>query len=108
MSKGGYGAQNVNDGGTRVQNNGWNDFSGESDEGLYGSLLSISADVATDPVFGLTGYGCTVSKSGGKYTITPLDGVGKRINVIDDKTISFTLRDKNVAFLDYMTIGILP
>ncbi len=30
------------------------------------------------------------------------------INVIDDKTISFTLRDKNVAFLDYMTIGILP
>ena len=25
------------------------------------------------------------------------------INVIDDKTISFTLRDKNVAFLDYMT-----
>ena len=85
MSKGGYGAQNVNDGGTRVQNNGWNDFSGESDEGLYGSLLSISADVATDPVFGLTGYGSTVSKSGGKYTITPLDGVGKRINVIDDK-----------------------
>ena len=30
------------------------------------------------------------------------------INVIDDKTISFTLQDKNVAFLDYMTIGILP
>ena len=29
------------------------------------------------------------------------------INVIDDKTISFTLQDKNVAFLDYMTIGIL-
>mgnify|MGYP000149832849 CR=1 FL=1 len=28
--------------------------------------------------------------------------------VIDDKTISFTLQDKNVAFLDYMTIGILP
>ncbi len=50
MSKGGYGAQNVNDGGTHIQNNGWNDFSGESDEGLYGSLLSISADVATDPV----------------------------------------------------------
>ncbi len=85
MSKGGYGAQNVRDGGTRVQNNGWNDFSGESDEGLYGSLLSISADVATDPVFGLTGYGSTVTKDGGKYMITPLDGVGKRINVIDDK-----------------------
>ena len=85
MSKGGYGAQNVNDGGTRVQNNGWNDFSGESDEGLYGSLLSISSDAVTDPVFGLTGYGCEVSKEGKVYTITPKDGVGKRFNVIDSK-----------------------
>ena len=32
MYKGGYGAMNVNDGGTRVMNNGWQDFSGESDE----------------------------------------------------------------------------
>ncbi len=85
MSKGGVGAQNVNDGGTRVMNNGWNDFSGESEEGLYGSLLSISADVATDEVFGLTGYGSEVSKSGTLYTIIPEDGFGKRINVIDDK-----------------------
>ena len=82
MSKGGYGAQDVNDGGTRVQNNGWNDFSGESDEGLYGSLLRISSDVVTDPVFGLTGYGCEVSKEGKVYTITPKDGVGKRFNVL--------------------------
>lgn len=57
MSKGGYGAQNVNDGGSRIMNNGWNDFSGESEEGLYGSLLSISADITTDPIFGLYGYG---------------------------------------------------
>lgn len=85
MSKGGVGAQNVNDGGTRVMNNGWNDFSGESDEGLYGSLLSISSDVATDDIFGLVGYGCMVSKAGGVYTVTPQDGVGKRINIIDDK-----------------------
>ncbi len=85
MSKGGVGAQNVNDGGTRVMNNGWNDFSGESDEGLYGSLLSISSDVVTDPVFGLTGYGCNVTKSGNTYTVTPLDGIGKRINIIDTK-----------------------
>ena len=73
-SKGGQGAQNVNDGGTRVMNNGWNDFSGESEEGLYGSLLRISADVTTDPVFGLTGYGAEVSKEGSRYTVTPLDG----------------------------------
>ncbi len=83
--KGGHGAMNVNDGGTRIMNNGWNDFSGESEEGLYGSLLRISSDVVTDPIFGLTGYGSTVSKSGTSYTVTPADGVGKRINIIDDK-----------------------
>ena len=30
------------------------------------------------------------------------------INVIDDTTISFTLEDDNAAFLDYMTMAILP
>ena len=85
MYKGGHGAMNVNDGGTRVMNNGWNDFSGESDEGLYGSLLRISSDVVTDPIFGLVGYGSQVSKDGDTYTIIPEDGIGKRINVIDNK-----------------------
>ncbi|WP_397538822.1 ABC transporter substrate-binding protein [Rummeliibacillus pycnus] len=32
----------------------------------------------------------------------------KKIKVIDDYTISFTLKNTNVAFLEYMTIGILP
>ena len=85
MYKGGHGAMNVNDGGTRVMNNGWNDFSGESDEGLYGSLLRISSDVVTDPIFGLVGYGSQASKDGDIYTIIPEDGIGKRINVIDNK-----------------------
>ena len=31
-----------------------------------------------------------------------------KIEVTDDQTISFTLKDPNVAFLEYMTIGILP
>lgn len=84
-SKGGQGAQNVNDGGSRIMNNGWNDFSGESEEGLYGSLFRISADVATDPVFGLTGYGARVSEDGDCYVINPEDGIGKRINLIDEK-----------------------
>ena len=85
-SKGGIGAQNVFDDGTRVQNNGWNDFSGESDAGLYGSLLRISSDVvSSDPIFGLFGYGSTVSNADGKYTIVPKDGVGKRINLINEK-----------------------
>lgn len=32
----------------------------------------------------------------------------KKIDVIDDQTISFQLENPNVAFLEYMTIGILP
>lgn len=32
----------------------------------------------------------------------------KKITVIDPETISFTLDNKNVVFLEYMTIGILP
>lgn len=86
--KGGYGTKNVNDGnenGVGTMRNGWNDFAGESDLGLYGSLLTISSDVVTDPVFGLYGYGCTVQKSGSTYTVTPTDGFGKRINLLDEK-----------------------
>ncbi|MBQ9015163.1 MAG: ABC transporter substrate-binding protein [Firmicutes bacterium] len=32
----------------------------------------------------------------------------EKIEVIDDQTVSFQLKDPNVAFLEYMTIGILP
>ena len=32
----------------------------------------------------------------------------KEIEVIDDQTVSFRLENPNVAFLEYMTIGILP
>ena len=93
MYKGGAGAQNVNDGGTRVMNNGWNDFSGESDEGIYGSLLSISADITTDPVFGLFGYGANVTKTDGVYAIEPTDGFGKRINLIDERIYVESIQD---------------
>lgn len=93
MYKGGHGAMNVNDGGTRVMNNGWNDFSGESDEGLYGSLLRISSDVVTDPIFGLYGYGSTVSSDGTAYTVIPQDGLGKRINDIDHKLYVTMIQD---------------
>lgn len=93
MYKGGHGAMNVNDGGTRVMNNGWNDFSGESDEGLYGSLLRISSDVVTDPIFGLYGYGSNVSSDGSSYTVTPLDGLGKRVNDIDHKLYVTMIQD---------------
>lgn len=95
--KGGYGTKNVNDGwgvdGIGTMRNGWNDFAGESDLGLYGSLLSISADVVTDPVFGLYGYGCNVEKSGNTYTVTPTDGFGKRINLLDEKLYVELIQD---------------
>ena len=64
MYKGGTGTKDVYDGGSRVMSNGWNDFSGESEEGLYGSLLSISSDIVTDPIFGLFGYGALVTDEG--------------------------------------------
>lgn len=85
MYKGGTGTKDVYDGGSRVMSNGWNDFSGESEEGLYGSLLSISSDIVTDPIFGLFGYGALVTDEGNSYNITPKDGFGKRINLIDEK-----------------------
>ncbi|MDI4647475.1 DUF5695 domain-containing protein [Cohnella hashimotonis] len=92
--KGGTGTKNVNDGGTRVMNNGWQDFSGESEEGLYGSLLRISSDIVTDPVFGLFGYGASVSEEDGTYRIAPKDGFGKRINLIDEKIYLVSESDK--------------
>jgi Bacterial Ig-like domain (group 4). len=92
--KGGTGTKNVNDGGTRVMNNGWQDFSGESEEGLYGSLLRISSDIVTDPVFGLFGYGASVTDEDGTYQITPKDGFGKRINLIDEKIYLVSESDK--------------
>lgn len=92
--KGGTGTKNVNDGGTRVMNNGWQDFSGESEEGLYGSLLRISSDIVTDPVFGLFGYGALVTDEDGAYHITPKDGFGKRINLIDEQIYLVSESDK--------------
>ncbi|HIT90654.1 MAG TPA: Ig-like domain-containing protein [Candidatus Merdenecus merdavium] len=96
MYKGGHGAMDVFDGGTRVMNNGWNDFSGEADQGIYGSLLRISSDVVKDPIFGLVGYGSEVSKNGDIYTIIPKDGFGKRLNLMDEK-IYLTLEQDSAS-----------
>ncbi|MNO20757.1 Endo-1,4-beta-xylanase A precursor [compost metagenome] len=94
MYKGGTGTKDVFDGGSRVMNNGWNDFSGEAEEGLYGSLLSISSDIVTDPVFGLFGYGALVTDEGDSYQITPKDGFGKRINLLDEQMYLVLESDK--------------
>lgn len=94
MYKGGTGTKNVFDGGLRVMNNGWNDFSGEAELGIYGSLLLISSDIVTDPVFGLFGYGALVTDEGDSYSIIPKDGFGRRINLIDEKIYLVSENDK--------------
>jgi PKD repeat protein len=93
--KGRFGAMNVNDqNGNRTQYNGWNDFSGEADENLYGSLLRLSSDVVADPIFGLYGYGCTVADNGNSYTVKPLEGIGKKINLLNEKIYLAFSRDE--------------
>ncbi len=70
--------------------NGWRQMSGEADLGLFGAVRILSSDVATDPIFGLFGYGCDVTQNGSCYSITPRDGVNKRLNLISQK-LSLTL-----------------
>jgi MYXO-CTERM domain-containing protein len=73
---------------------GWRQMSGEADLGLFGALRILSADVTNDPIFGLTGYGCNVSSANSCTSVTPTDGVFKRLNMISQK-LSFTLnRDR--------------
>lgn len=82
MTKGNYGAFGVGGG---PLFNGWRGMSGEADLGLWGAIKILSADVVVDPLFGLYGYGCEVSESGGNYVVTPKDGVFQKLNLITEK-----------------------
>ncbi|OXM83922.1 hypothetical protein CF651_23185 [Paenibacillus rigui] len=93
-NKGNYGALGL-DGGPLF--NGWRGMSGEADLGLFGALKVLSADVAVDPIFGLYGYGADVSLSGGAYTVTPKDGLNKRLNLITEKFSMELERDQYTA-----------
>lgn len=64
--------------------NGWRQMAGEADLGLFGALRFLSADVARDEVFGLYGYGCDVTDADGVCRITPRDGLGRRLNFINE------------------------
>jgi MYXO-CTERM domain-containing protein len=72
-------------------------MSGEADLGLFGALRILSADVAVDPVFGLTGYGCNVVQSNACLGVTPTDGVFKRLNLITQKLSMALDRDRYTA-----------
>ena len=70
---------------TMSTTNGWWAWSGEADLGLFGGMRMAASDVAVDPIFGLTGYGCTVTQSGTNYTVTPKDGIRQRLNMYNLK-----------------------
>lgn len=74
--------------------NGWRQMSGEADLALFGAVRIASSDVATDPVFGLVGYGCKVTDRGDAYAVTPLDGVYHRLNLINEKISLELYRDQ--------------
>ncbi|OKP72279.1 hypothetical protein A3842_22770 [Paenibacillus sp. P3E] len=74
--------------------NGWKGMTGEADLGLFGTLQILSADIAVDPIFGVTGYGADVTVTDSVYyDITPTDGLFKRINLITEKL--YTELDKD-------------
>lgn len=73
------------DPGNSKLHNGWRQMAGESDLGLFGAIRILSADVANDPIFGLFGYGSDVSHAGACTSVTPHDGVFKKLNLISQK-----------------------
>jgi hypothetical protein len=77
--------------------NGWRQMSGEADLGLFGAIRILSSDVATDPIFGLFGYGCDVTLNGSNYVITPKDGVFKKLNLINEKFYMTLAQDQYTA-----------
>ncbi len=74
--------------------NGWRQMTGESDLGLFGAVQILSSDVAEDPIFGLFGYGCEVSKENGYYNVIPLDGLYTKLNFINEELYIELERDQ--------------
>jgi hypothetical protein len=82
--------------------NGFREMSGEADLGIWGAMRVLSSDVAVDPIFGLYGYGCSVTDDGTSYTVVPKDGINERLNLITQK-MSMTLEQDQYtqATVDY-------
>jgi len=77
--------------------NGWRQMAGEADLGLFGAIRILSADIVVDPIFGLYGYGADVTQSGTCLSVTPLDGVNKKLNFITAKLHLELNRDQYTA-----------
>jgi hypothetical protein len=82
------GTVQMKDGG-KLQN-GWRNLDGESQLGFWGAIRMLSVDVVSDPIFGLYGYGCDISRNGSNIAVTPKDGICKRVNMVSKK-LSFIL-----------------
>ncbi len=92
QSQPGIGYQGSADSGTLHAN--WRQMSGEADLGLWGALRILSSDVSNDPIFGTYCYGCDLAQSGTCSTVTPKDGVFKRLNFVSQKLSLALDRDK--------------
>lgn len=52
----------------------------DTDMGMYGYLKSAKSYMVKDPVFGICGYGCTVTEKGDSFIAEIYDGVGRRFS----------------------------
>lgn len=58
-------------------------YDGEIDHGFMGGLRCARTILVDDPIFGMFAYGGGVSVSRGVYTITPMDGLRQRFNMLN-------------------------
>lgn len=75
--------------------------SGESALGFWAALRMASTVISEDPVFGLYAYGGEVSETGNGITVTPKDGVRKRVHLLQfNEVVSAELFQDQFASLE--------
>ena len=52
--------------------------------GMYGYFKAAKAYVLNDPAFGVIGCGARVEQNAGQWTVIPVDGLRKRIMLVDE------------------------
>lgn len=57
----------------------------ESGSGLWGFLRAAKSYVIHDEAFGLIGCGCGAKEAGGRISVTPKDGLRKRVRFVTEK-----------------------
>ena len=89
LSKGNTGTMSVNGNSSAalsIQSNGWHNWGMEAPLAVYGSLLSVSTDVVTDPIFGPFAYGGKLTRADDAVLeVQTRDGFGRRLNFLEEK-----------------------